>query len=94
MFDTPELEQIHSVFEHYFKGQKFGFISNRKNDYTIIPTSFLNVSKNNGLLGVAILCYSNSSYDNSLFVKKFYSKPFKSFFTLEECKLWFDSLRK
>ena len=94
VFDIQELEQIHSMFDIYFKGKDFGFISNRKNDYTVIPTSFMNVPKNNGLLGVAILCYSKSSYNNSLFIKKFYSKPYKAFYTLDECKLWFDSLRK
>ncbi len=93
VFDTPELEQIHSIFDTYFQGEKFGFISNRENDYTVIPTCFMNASKNNGLLGVAILCYSKSSYDNSLFVKKFYSKPYHAFYTLKECKQWFHSLK-
>ena len=93
VFDSPELAQFHSVFETYFKGKKFGFISNRKNDYTVTPTAFINVSRNNGLTGVAILCHSKSSYENSLFVKKFYSKPYKSFYTIEECKEWLNTLK-
>ena len=93
VFDSPELAQIHSVFETYFKGNSFGFISNRKNDYTVTPTAFIKVSKNSGLKGVAILCHSEASYDNSLFVKKFYSKPYKSFYTLEECKEWLKTLK-
>ena len=94
LFDTPELEQFNSIIDTYFQGKKFGFISNRVNDYTINPTCIMKTSKNHGLLGVAVLCYTKSSFDNSLFVKKFYSKPYKAFYTLEECKQWFDSLRK
>ena len=93
MFDSPELAQFHSVFDKYFKGKNFGFISNRKNDYTVTPTAFINVSKNSGLTGVAILCHSEASYNNSLFVKKFYSRPYKSFYTLEECKEWLKTLK-
>ena len=93
VFDTSELKQIHTIFDSYFQGKSFGFISNRENDYTIIPTCFINNSKNNGLLGVAILCYSKASFDNSLFVKKFYTKPYQVFYTLEECKKWFNSLK-
>ncbi len=93
VFDSPELAQFHSVFDTYFKGKSFGFISNRKNDYTVTPTAFINVSNNSGLTGVAILCHTEASYDNSLFVKKFYSRPYKSFFTLEECKEWLKTLK-
>lgn len=93
VFDSPELAQIHSVFETHFKGKKFGFISNRKNDYTVTPTAFIKVFKNSGLKGVAILCHSKASYDNSLFVKKFYSKPYKSFYTIEKCKEWLNTLK-
>lgn len=93
IFDSPELAQFHSVFDTYFKGKRFGFISNRKNDYTVTPTAFINVTKNNGLKGVAILCHSEASHDNSLFVKKFYSKPYKPFYTLEECKEWLKTLK-
>ena len=93
VFDSPELAQFHAVFDTYFQGKKFGFISNRKNDYTVTPTAFIKISKNNGLIGVAILCHSKSSYDNSLFVKKFYSKPYKSFYTLQECKEWLKTLK-
>jgi len=93
VFDTPQLKQIHTIFDTYFQDKNFGFISNRENDYTVIPTCFLNTSKNNGLLGIAILCYSKSSFDNSLFVKKFYSKPYQAFYTLEECEKWFNSLK-
>ncbi len=82
------------IFDKYFKDKYFGFISNRVNDYTVNPTCFSKISINRRLLGVAILCYSKESYENTQYIKCFYSRPFKSFFSLKECIQWFDSLSK
>ncbi len=94
IIDLSHLKELQLIFDLYFQNNYFGFISNRINDYTVNPTSFNKLSRNPRLLGVAILCYSKESYDNTQFIKYFYSKPFKSFFSQKECLQWFNSLRK
>lgn len=92
VFDLPHLEKIHMVFDTFFPDKLFGFISNRKNDYTVNPTCFMHHSKYPRLIGEAVLCHTKSSYNISQFEKKFYSRPFEAFFSLDECKSWIDAL--
>ena len=89
LFDKEERKKLFKVFDAYFEEKPFVYISNRKNDYTVNPTSYLQEDDySNQLVGMAVLCYSKSSYQTALFEKKFYSRAFNVFYNIEACKLW------
>tara|TARA_R100001369_G_scaffold48504_1_gene74975 strand:+ start:649 stop:1038 length:390 start_codon:yes stop_codon:yes gene_type:complete len=89
LFDKKERKKLYEIFDKYFEEKQFVYISNRKNDYTVNPTSYLQEDDfSNQLLGMAVLCYSKSSYNTALFEKQFYKRAFNVFYTVEACKLW------
>jgi len=88
VFDIPQQKRFYEIFDKYYPNKPFGYISNRKFDYTVNPTSYLQHSLYPRMVGMAILCYSENSYNTALFEKGFNSQPFQPFYTMEECKNW------
>ena len=88
VLDVSKLEQLFEVFEVHFPNQPFGYISDRKFDFSVNPTCYLEVSNHERLKAIAVLCHKESSYETAKFEKAFYKRPFEAFFTLEECKNW------
>ena len=88
LFDKPELEAFYEIFDTFFPDSSFGYISNRKFDYTINPTCYLESSKYPGLLGMAIVCNTKQSYRTANFEKTFYDRPFHVFYKMEEAERW------
>jgi len=93
IFDTPELHELIDVFNKHYYNRPFGFISNRKNDYTINPNCYAETKTFDlKIVGIATLCYSQFNYDNAIFGGRFYDWPHKAFFTMHECVTWINSL--
>ena len=90
--NLPEREKLFHLFEHYFEGRPFAYISNRKNDYTVDPTSYLKKDEQLNLLGMAVICYSKDSERTANFEKSFYKRPFKVFDSFSNAKKWITSL--
>ncbi|GER60499.1 hypothetical protein ULMA_26070 [Patiriisocius marinus] len=67
LFDHKKLDEVHKVFDKYFKHKPFGYISNRVFDYTVNPTSFIYSLQYENLVGTAIVCYNDKSYRNAQF---------------------------
>ncbi len=94
VFDIPQLEKLHFIFDTYFSDKVFGFIVNRENDYTVNPLCYKHAEYPNSLLGEAIYCHSELTYKTAQFEKAFYKRPFEAFFSIESCKNWINTLRK
>jgi hypothetical protein len=94
VFDIPQLKKLHFIFDTYFSDKLFGFIVNKKNDYSVNPICYSKHANCPRLIGEAIFCHSESTYKVSQIEKVFYKNPFEAFFSLEECKNWINSLRK
>ena len=93
VLEAKEMEKFHDIFSNHYSNRPFGYISNRKNDYTINPTYYKEIEKYNiNLVGIATLCYTNASYNTAKFAEKFFSWPHEAFFTLEECVAWINQL--
>ncbi len=92
VFDTPQFEQLQEVFAIYFPDKPFGYITNRINDYTVNPVCYTSTKNIERLVGMAVLCYSQNTYQTALFTKPFFKQPFEAFFTLEECENWLQQL--
>ncbi|PVW13785.1 hypothetical protein [Marixanthomonas spongiae] len=88
LFDKEERKQLYEVFKQHFRQKPFVYISNRKNDYTVNPTSYLQEDDFAQLMGMAVLCYSKSTYDNALFEKRFYKQEFHVFYSFQTCEHW------
>lgn len=81
-----EMAKFHEIFSHYYGDNLFGYISNRKNDYTINPLYYKEIEKYDlKIVGIATLCYSKESYDMALFAEQFFSWPHAAFYKLEDC---------
>jgi len=82
VISTEERNSINAVFHKYFENKPFGYISNRVNDYTVDPISYLKPVVYPLFLGIAVVCYSEESKEIALFEKKFHAGSFETFETL------------
>lgn len=90
LLDLPKLELLFEVFDSYFPNKPFGYISDRKFDFSVNPTCYLEVSNHPRLKAIGILCHKESSYETAKFEKAFYKRPFEAFYTMPECKTWIE----
>lgn len=79
VFDDKKLDEVHKIFDKYFKHKPFGYISNRVFDYTVNPTSFIYTLQYENLVGTAIVCYNDKSYLNAQFESKLHNCEMKVF---------------
>lgn len=94
LMDIQKIEVLHEAYIPYYPNKKFGYIDNRVNDYTINLSPDLYNIRYQGMTGLAVVCYTELAYRNSLFEKSFYNWPFDSFQTLEEAILWIEELKE
>lgn len=95
IFDTPQLQKFHEIFDTYYKDRPFGYISNRLNDYTINPTCYIETKKyDSKIVGIATLCYSDVTFQNATFAERFFDWPHQAFYTMDECVEWIQILLK
>ncbi len=92
LFDTQQLEQLEEIFAIYFADRPFGFIANRENDYTVNPVCYTNAKTIDRMVGMAVLCYTETNYKTANFTKPFFRKPLEAFYTFEECENWIQEL--
>ncbi len=86
VLDLPQFEKLHGIFESHYYQRPFGYISNRKYDYTVNPTGYrLAKVQVNNLVGLATLCYSEACKENVTFEAQFFDFPHDVFFSMEEC---------
>lgn len=94
LFDTAELQAIHEIFDTFYPTTNFGYISNRINDYTINPTCYFESSKYPRLLGMAIICNTESGKRMANYEKSFYKRPYEVFESMETGEQWIHTLLK
>ncbi len=88
VFDKAELKEFYNIFDTYYPNKLFGYISDRKYDYTVNPTSYLESSLHPNLASIAIVCQSEESHRTAQFEKQFYKRPFQVFYDMDESKKW------
>ncbi|WP_298346053.1 hypothetical protein [uncultured Algibacter sp.] len=95
-FDWKKTEQVvKKIIEHYGKGTKIGFISNRINHYSIDPSNWTKIAENyNLIIASAIVMYNNSTYMNASIEKQFAKISIKRCMSLQEAIVWMLSLKE
>jgi len=88
VFNLEHLEKFYQIFDSHYCNKPFGYISNRKFDYTVDPTCYLMEYQYPKLVGISILCHSESTFNTAQFEKTFYKRPFEVFYKIENCKKW------
>ena len=93
VFNSFHLIKFHAIFDEHYSNRPFGYISNRKYDYTIDPTCYFDVSNySDRLVGIAVLCFSEASYNNAIFAKQFMQRSQEPFYNEEDCVQWIQGL--
>lgn len=92
-FKQKHLDQFYKLFETYYHDKPFISIADRKYDYTIDPNLFRDSSFRN-LLGIGVVCYTESSFKTAQFEKTFFKGKFEPFYSMEDCLQWAEELVK
>lgn len=92
VFDIKHLEMIYAIFQEYYPNKNFGYISNRKFDYTVDPTCYLESKRFVNLSCIAIWCHNETNLNTTEIEKNFNSIPFEAFYNFEECTKWVESV--
>jgi hypothetical protein len=92
IFGKNELTTFYQIFDSYYPGKPFGYISDRKFDYTVNPTCYLKSSQYPSLLAMAILCHNDKSFKTAQFERSFYERPMEAFYDKEQSVNWITNL--
>lgn len=75
--------------DKYFQNRYFGYITYRRNSYSVNPLVYIETSKIDKLVGIAVVCPKDGlTLENAKLEKQFVSKPFDEFISLDEAKNW------
>jgi len=90
LFDIEENNVLLELGLQVFKGQPYGYISNRVNSYAVNPLVYKNSSIETNLKAIAIVTHDSIGKKNAMLEKQFYndSNSFGIFETLEEAINW------
>ncbi|EMQ95138.1 hypothetical protein D778_00135 [Xanthomarina gelatinilytica] len=88
--------EINSVLEelavNHFQDKKFVYITHRVNSYSVDPNIYFKTSQIPNLVGFAVVLGRKIRLDNLALEKMFFSKPFKSFKSLNKAIEWANEL--
>lgn len=78
----------------YFTDRPFGYITYRKNSYSVDPMVYLQTSNIENLIAFAVVTKDLVKISNLELEKRFLKKPFKHFENLDDAKNWVIDLIK
>ncbi len=85
-------DDLVAISEKYFKGKPFGYITYRKNSYAVDPMIYLKTSKIENLKAFAVVSDDGLKVSNLEIEKRFLTKPFEHFNSLNDAKNWVNEL--
>ncbi|MEM6718091.1 MAG: STAS/SEC14 domain-containing protein [Bacteroidota bacterium] len=87
-------ETLLSFFEFFHENYKvpFGYLSYRKNSYSIDPQVYKMLPENNLLKGIAVVSDLKFSTLNAYVEKSFYKGRYELFTTIEAAVHWLDTI--
>tara|TARA_R100000935_G_C2792000_1_gene146401 strand:+ start:546 stop:935 length:390 start_codon:yes stop_codon:yes gene_type:complete len=95
VFSHSQFIAIAEKCNEFFDGNKFVYISNRKNNFNVDPTVYVKLEEiRKNLIGIAIVSENISSLKMAEFERNFSKAEFKIFLELEEAIDWASDLIK
>lgn len=77
--DQDSLEKLWITMEDFYKDKLYGYISDRKNHYSVNPLIHLNFSKMATLVCMAVVCTSHLKEMTAAYEKRFFCQTFPYF---------------
>jgi hypothetical protein len=78
----------------YYGSKDFGYISNRKNSYSVVPTDYEKLKTISNLKAIAIICENKIGAQNTKIEKMFFQEQFETFDNFEDAILWIKGILK
>jgi hypothetical protein len=89
----PEYNKdLAAISEKYFYKRPFGYITYRKNSYSVDPMVYIETSKIENLIGFAVVSSEGLKVSNLELEKRFLKKPLRHFINLDDAKDWINGL--
>lgn len=88
LFDTTYNTELLSVCTEYLGDTAFGYISVRKNAYSIDPTIYLQTAQVSNLRAIAVVSFQDLHKHNVTVEKQFCNQPYEVFDNLEQATDW------
>lgn len=85
-------DDLMDISKKYFSNRPFGYITYRKNSYSVDPMVYLKTSTIENLVAFAVVSTDGLKTSNLELEKRFLKKPFKHFENLDDAKDWVNSL--
>ncbi len=85
-------DDLVNISKNYFINRPFGYITYRKNSYSVDPMIYLKTSKIDNLIAFAVVSDDGLKVSNLAVEKRFLTKPFKHFNNLDNAKNWVNKL--
>lgn len=92
IFSVEHLEILNTVFQEYYPNKRFGYVSNRINDYSVDPICYLDSKRFINLSCIAVWYHNETTLNTTKIEKSFNSNPFEAFETLDECVSWIEKI--
>lgn len=93
-FDFEHLDKIAEICSDFYGEESFVSIADRKYDYSLNPFCLMETHYIPNILGIAVVCHSESSFNAATFESKFYKNKFRVFKTMDESLNWSKTLHK
>lgn len=91
-FDTNYNTEFLTYCKNHFKGETYGYISNRIHSYSVNPTVYLDTAKNSNIRAIAIVSSNPINKGNANIERQFFEYPFEVFSTLEQAIEWMNGI--
>ncbi len=85
-------DDLINISENYFRDRPFGYITYRKNSYSVDPMIYLRTSKIENLIAFAVVSDDGLKETNLEVEKRFLTKPFEHFNNLDAAKDWVNNM--
>lgn len=87
-------DDLVNVADNYFKDKLFGYITYRKNSYSVDPMVYLKTSEIENLAAFAVVCKDGLKASNLKLERLFLKKPLGHFTNMDEAKNWVNDVIK
>lgn len=88
VLDQKYVNELTTHCLDFYGAKRFVYISNRKANYNVHPTIYLNLNKAEFLAGIAVVSENPRSINMANFERQFSKIPYEVFLEMEEAVEW------